>query len=165
MFENLKEKAILRFQGPLGGFYLRQPSLPILMMAGGTGFAPIKAIVEELLVDGAAMPPSIHLFWGARARVDLYQDSVVHDWQRRFDAAGVAFRYTPVLSAPLPEDRWDGRDGWVHDALADDYPDLSRYEVYMSGPPAMINAAKARFFAQGLDPERLHYDSFEHAAN
>ena len=166
VFETLREKTILRFQGPLGGFYLRQPpARPILMMAGGTGFAPIKAIVDELLIGGVALPPSIHFYWGVRALADLYQESVVRDWQPRFATAGLRFRYTPVLSEPRPEDDWSGCRGWVHDALADDYPDLSDYDVYMSGPPAMINAAKARFFAQGLNPERLYYDSFEHAGS
>jgi CDP-4-dehydro-6-deoxyglucose reductase len=92
--------------------------------------------------------------------VDLYLDALPRQWEVEHPN----FRYTPVLSEPRPEDAWEGRAGWVHEAVAADYPDLSGYDVYMSGPPPMIEAARTAFFAQGLPAEQLFYDSFEFSA-
>lgn len=158
VFDKMKEKALLRFQGPLGTFFLREDSpRPIILIGGGTGFAPLKGILEHAFHIGLGRP--LHLYWGARAKVDLYLDGL----PRRWEAEHPNFRYTPVLSEPRPEDGWGGRTGWVHEAVAADYPDLSGHEVYMSGPPPMIRAAKPAFAARGLPEERLYYDSFEFA--
>ena len=158
VFQGMREKAILRFQGPLGYFFLREDSrFPIIMMAGGTGFAPIKSILEHAFQIGVTRP--IHFYWGARARRDLYQHELAEAWVEKYPN----FRYTPVLSEALAEDQWQGRSGWVHEAVADDYPKLGAYEVYMSGPPPMINAAKKVFRSQGLEDDRLFYDSFDFA--
>jgi CDP-4-dehydro-6-deoxyglucose reductase len=158
VFDKMKEKALLRFQGPLGTFFLREDSpRPIILIGGGTGFAPLKGILEHAFHIGLGRP--LHLYWGARAKVDLYLDGL----PRRWEAEQPNFRYTPVLSEPRPEDGWGGRTGWVHEAVAADYPDLSGYEVYLSGPPPMIRAAKPAFAARGLPEERLYYDSFEFA--
>ena len=160
VFEGMKEKAILRLQGPLGAFYLREDSQrPMIMMAGGTGFAPIKAMLEYSFYRNFTRP--IHFYWGVRAARDLYQQSLPKHWATRYSH----FHYTPVLSEPLPQDQWSGRTGWVHTAVAEDYPDLSEYQVYMSGPPPMIEAAKDVFFAQNLSPDELFYDSFDYAAD
>lgn len=156
VFERMKDKALLRFQGPLGTFFLREDSpRPILFIGGGTGFAPLKGMLEHAFHIGLDRP--LHLYWGARAKVDLYLDELPRRWAEE----QANFRYTPVLSEPRPEDDWAGRSGWVHEAVATDYPDLSGYDVYMSGPPPMIEAAKRAFFAQGLPMEQLFYDSFE----
>lgn len=156
VFTGMKERDLLRFQGPYGIFFLRQDSdRPILMLAGGTGFAPLKGILEHAFARGERRP--MHLYWGARRRRDLYMHDLALEWTRAHDN----FRYTPVLSDSLPEDRWDGRTGLVHSALYTDYPDLSAYEVYASGPPPMIEAAKPEFTARGLAEERLYFDSFE----
>lgn len=158
VFDKMKEKALLRFQGPLGTFFLREDSpRPIILIGGGTGFAPLKGILEHAFHIGLGR--LLHLYWGARAKVDLYLDGL----PRRWEAEHPNFRYTPVLSEPRPEDGWGGRTGWVHEAVAADYPDLSGHEVYMSGPPPMIRAAKPAFAARGLPEERLYYDSFEFA--
>ncbi len=158
VFDKMKEKALLRFQGPLGTFFLREDSpRPIILIGGGTGFAPLKGILEHAFHIGLGRP--LHLYWGARAKVDIYLDGL----PRRWEAEHPNFRYTPVLSEPRPEDGWGGRTGWVHEAVAADYPDLSGHEVYMSGPPPMIRAAKPAFAARGLPEERLYYDSFEFA--
>ncbi len=158
VFERMKDKALLRFQGPLGTFFLREDSpRPILLIGGGTGFAPLKGMLEHAFHIGLDRP--LHLYWGARAKVDLYLDALPRQWA----AEHPHFRYTPVLSEPHPEDAWDGRTGWVHEAVAADYPDLNGYEVYMSGPPLMIDAAKAAFAALGLPAEHLFYDAFEFA--
>jgi CDP-4-dehydro-6-deoxyglucose reductase len=156
VFEELREKAILRFQGPLGTFFLREDSLrPIIMMGGGTGFAPLKGMLEHAFQIGITRP--IHLYWGARAKQDLYLNELPEGWLEKYPN----FRYTPVLSAPHPDDNWQGRTGWVHETVASDYPDLKNYELYMSGPPEMIQAAKTVFFAQGLSEDHLFYDSFD----
>lgn len=162
VFEQLKEKDLLRFRGPLGMFFLQEPDEPqtpppIVFVAGGTGFAPIKSIVEDAIAREITRP--MHFYWGVRARRDLYRHALVEEWAQRYPH----FRYTPVLSAPLPEDDWSGRTGWVHEAVLADYPDLSRHEVYASGPPAMIDAIRQSFLARGLEEARLHYDSFEFA--
>jgi CDP-4-dehydro-6-deoxyglucose reductase len=158
VFTDMKEKALLRFEGPLGTFFLREDSdRPIILMAGGTGFAPMKGIVEHALYVGIKRP--IHLYWGARARVDLYMHELASSWTREHPHV----RYTPVLSEPRPEDAWSGRTGWVHEAVMQDYADLSDHEVYASGPPAMIEAARAAFPGRGLADDRFYYDSFEYA--
>lgn len=158
VFNKMKDKALLRFQGPLGTFFLREESTrPIILLGGGTGFAPLKGMLEHAFHIG--LDRSLHLYWGARARIDLY----LHELPRQWEKEQPNFRYTPVLSEPRPEDDWTGRTGWVHEAVVADYPDLSEYEVYMSGPPAMIDAAKPAFAARGLPEDQLFYDSFDYA--
>lgn len=154
--DRMPEKAILRFQGPLGAFYLREDSnRPALMMAGGTGFAPLKAMLEEAFERGAAR--DFHLFWGARTRADLYLDELPRRWAARHGN----FRYTPVLSEPDPD--WTGERGPVHEALLRAHPRLAGREVYMAGPPAMVHAGKQAFVQAGLDADHLYYDSFDYA--
>ncbi len=158
VFEEMPARAMLRLEGPLGGFYLREESdRPLLFMAGGTGFAPVKAMLEDFLPR--AQGRAVHLFWGARAVRDLYFDTLPRQWQKQHPN----FRYTPVLSEALPEDQWTGAQGLVHEALLSAYPRLEDFDVYMSGPPQMINAAKHSFHAAGLPTERLFYDSFDYA--
>jgi CDP-4-dehydro-6-deoxyglucose reductase len=156
VFAGMREKDLLRIRGPLGTFYLREDSeRPIIFMAGGTGFAPIKGIVEHIMDTGLERP--MHLFWGVRARRDLYMDELARNWQDQLEH----FRYTPVLSSPLPEDHWQGNTGWVHEAVVAEYPDLSGYQVYASGPPPMIEAGKQLFMAHGLEAGHMFSDSFE----
>jgi CDP-4-dehydro-6-deoxyglucose reductase len=158
VFTKMQEKDLLRFQGPFGMFFLREDSeCPAILVAGGTGFAPIKGILEYAFAKGITRP--LHLYWGVRARRDLYLPDLPPAWAREHGN----FKFTPVLSEPRPEDRWDGRRGWVHEAVAQDYPDLSGYEVYASGPPPMIDAIKGVVKKHGLPEDRLYYDSFEFA--
>ncbi|MBW3566541.1 MAG: CDP-6-deoxy-delta-3,4-glucoseen reductase [Proteobacteria bacterium] len=154
VFAEMTEKALVRLQGPLGSFYLREnSSRPILLVGGGTGFAPLKAILEHAFHAGLQRP--IHLYWGARQLRDLYLPELPQRWAD--EHANVS--YTPVLSEP--DKHWQGRKGWVHEAVTEDYPDLSRYDVYMAGPPPMITAAKGEFLAAGLPYEQLFFDSFD----
>ncbi|MEJ2107845.1 MAG: CDP-6-deoxy-delta-3,4-glucoseen reductase [Acidiferrobacteraceae bacterium] len=158
VFEAMKEKDLLRFRGPLGTFFLRdEPALPAILVAGGTGFAPMKSILEQLFASGERR--DVHLYWGARSLRDLYAADLARSWAQEYNF----FRFTPVLSDPQPEDGWIGRTGWVHEAVIADHPDLSGTEVYASGPPPMIDALKAACLAHGLATDHLYYDSFEFA--
>lgn len=160
VFNKLQEKDLLRIEGPLGSFYLREDSArPIIVMCGGTGFAPAKAILEHAFYIGCKR--KIHLYWGARALSDLYQKALAQTWQDERPN----FTFSPVLSAPLAQDHWQGRSGLVHHAVAEDFDDLSNYDVYMCGPPQMIQAAIETFSQQGLQEQHMFYDAFEYAVD
>ena len=156
VFESLVIGDHLRVEGPLGTFVPREDrERPILMVAGGTGFAPIKALVEHFLHLGSRRP--ITLYWGARAAEDLYLRALPERWQ----AQSATFRFEPVVS---DAEFADGlRTGLVHEAVLEDHPDLSAFDVYMSGPPALIDAGRRLFVQSGLPEERLYYDSFDYA--
>jgi CDP-4-dehydro-6-deoxyglucose reductase len=156
VFGSLKEGALLRIQGPLGTFFLREDSSrPLVMIAGGTGYAPIQAMLRHVFERGRSR--EIVFYWGVRAARDLYADAQLREWAGK--QAG--FRYMPVLSEPAPEDRWRGRTGFVHDAVLADYPDLSGHDIYLSGPPPMVQAARAAFPTHGADPLHIYSDSFD----
>ena len=154
VFGAMKERDILRFEGPLGTFYLREDSAkPIVMVASGTGFAPIKAMCEAAMEKGMKRPVS--LYWGCRARRDLYMLDIPSAWEHP------NFRFVPVLSDPTPECRWSGRIGFVHRAVMEDFPDLSGHQVYACGAPVMVDAARADFSAEcKLPDEEFFADSF-----
>ena len=154
--EQLEARAILRIEGPLGAFYLREDSTrPVVMMAGGTGFAPLKAMLEHQFRAGFSRP--FHLFWGARSRRDLYLHALAEDWARQHPQ----LRYTPVLSEPDAD--WRGERGFVHEAVLRAHPDLAGHEIYLAGPPVMVHAGKQAFIQAGLDADHLYYDSFDYA--
>lgn len=154
--DEMPERAILRFEGPLGAFYVREDSVrPVVLVAGGTGFAPAKAMLEDLFARQPARPA--HLLWGARARRDLYLHERVAAWAQQHPQ----FRYTPVLSEP--DAGWSGERGFVHEAMIRAFPSLAGHEVYLSGPPAMVRAGKHAAIAAGLDADHLFYDSFDYA--
>jgi CDP-4-dehydro-6-deoxyglucose reductase len=156
VFDQMKERAILRFEGPLGTFYLREESgKPMIFVAGGTGFAPIKALVEHCF-HGEIDSPMV-LYWGARSLKDLYMPQVPGNWQ----AEHPNFTFIPVLSDPLPGDAWGGRTGLVHQAVLDDFSDLSGYQVYACGAPAMTDIARKTFVEDRALPEDEFYcDAF-----
>lgn len=157
VFDQMKPGALLKVEGPLGTFVPREDSeRPLLFVAGGTGFAPVKALIEHFLHLGTRRP--IGLYWGARLPADLYLHGLPERWAR--DVAG--FRYVPVLSDATDADgRY--RLGLVHEAVLEDRPDLSGFDLYMSGPPTMIDAGRRAFVQAGLPEERLYYDSFDYA--
>lgn len=156
VFDEMKVGDIQRIEAPLGGFYLRENSTkPLIFMAGGTGFAPLKGIIEHAFHIGDNR--SIHLYWGVRGQSDLYLPELPEQWARVRDK----FSFTPVLSEP--EDGWEGRRGWVHEAVITDYPDMSPYDLYMSGPPPMVYAGKEAFVSHGLDEDSMYSDVFEWA--
>ena len=158
VFETMPDKAMLRISGPLGTFFLRENSTrPIILMGGGTGFAPLKGMLEHAFYIGIKRP--IHLFWGVRARRDLYMDELPRRWAEEHEN----FQYTPVLSEPDTGDHWQGETGMVMDSVIKHYPDLSGFDFYMGGPPVMVAAGKKAFLAHGLPENRMYYDSFDFA--
>ena len=161
VFGAMKEKEILRMEGPLGSFFLREDSdKPIVLLASGTGFAPIKAIIEHMRSAGIARPAL--LYWGCRRKADLY----LHGWAQQAAASMPNLRYMPVLSDAPPEDAWDGRTGFVHQAVMADLPDLSGHEVYACGTPVMVEAAQRDFSARcGLPADAFYADSFTSEAD
>lgn len=160
VFDYMKEKSMVRIEGPHGDFYLREDSpRPMIFVAGGTGFAPIKSIVEHAFAAGVTR--SMALYWGARAKVDLYLDKLPRQWTEEY----ANFQYSPVLSAPAEGDRWQGRTGFVHEAVVADHPDLCAYDVYAAGPPAMVRAVRDACIARGLPPEQFFSDPFEFATD
>lgn len=157
-FHELKESTLLRFEGPLGTFFLREDSeRPIIMVAGGTGFAPIKGIMEHALHIGDRRP--IHFYWGVRKQEDLYLEQLAQSWADEHKH----ITYTPVLSEIEEKDNWQGRTGFVHQAILKDIEDLSNYEVYACGPPPMVHAVLDSFVGHGLPAEFIYSDSFEFA--
>jgi CDP-4-dehydro-6-deoxyglucose reductase len=156
VFGKMKERDILRFEGPHGTFFLREDSeKPIVFVASGTGFAPIKAILEHALRKGIARPMT--LYWGGRRPKDLYLNELPAKWASEH----ANFRYVPVISDALPEDGWTGRTGFVHRAVMEDFPDLSGYQVYACGVPIMVDSARRDFIARCKLPEDEFYaDSF-----
>ena len=159
VFNEMKEKTILRFEGPFGSFHIRENSnRPLLLIAGGTGFAPIKAMLEKLIEEADTRP--VYLYWGVRERSDLYRNDLAEKWA--FQHKHIS--YIPVLSEFKENDiDWQGRTGFVHKAVIEDFTDLSGFDVYMAGPPVMIDAAKTSFTQQGLPEDQLFSDSFEFA--
>jgi CDP-4-dehydro-6-deoxyglucose reductase len=157
VFGKMKERDILRLEGPLGTFFLREDSAkPIVFVASGTGFAPIKSIIEHALHKGLARP--MVLYWGGRRPKDLYMDELPRRWAAEHPAQ---LRYVPVVSEARPEDGWAGRSGFVHRAVMEDFPDLSAHQVYACGVPVMVDAARADFTRQcGLPEEDFFADSF-----
>lgn len=158
VFSKMQPKTLLRLQGPLGTFFLREDSnRPIIMVAGGTGFAPIKAMLEAAFKKGIERP--LHFFWGVRTEQDLYLKELPDLWDQKYKN----FQYTPVLSDGLPGDQWRGESGWVHEAVVKHYPVLDRHEIYAAGPPPMIDAGQSEFSAHGMSLDNYFFDSFDYA--
>jgi len=161
VFFQMKEKAIVRIEGPFGTFSISEKSnRPLILVAGGTGFAPIKSMVEQLIQQGDSRP--VHLYWGVQSQADLYLNEVAQAWHDKYDTLD----YKPVLSKPSSADEkenWQGRTGFVYEAVVNDFDSLAGFDVYMAGPPAMINASKKAFIEKGLPEDQLFSDSFEFA--
>ncbi len=157
VFDEMQLKDILRLEGPLGTFFVRhdEERRPMIMMGGGTGIAPLKSMIEDLLAHGDTRP--IHLFWGARRTEELYMEDLIHGWVDDH----THIEYTPAISEPGDQRVQSGFAGYVHEAVLDAYTTLAHHDVYMSGPPAMIDAARHAFQDKGIREGRLYYDSFE----
>jgi CDP-4-dehydro-6-deoxyglucose reductase, E3 len=159
VFSTMKVKDILRFEGPLGTFRLREESTkPMVMVAGGTGFAPIKALVEHAIHNHSARP--IAIYWGAKNRAGLYLPELPVNWA----AVHSNISYVPVLSEPAESDAWTGRTGMVHEAVLTDFADLSGHQAYVCGAPVMVEAAQRDFVGRGLPADEFFADIFSYAA-
>ena len=160
VFTTMKEKDILRAEGPYGSFFLREDSdKPMVLLASGTGFAPIKALIEHMQHQGIQRPAT--LYWGGRRPADLY----MNDWIEAQLAHMPQLRYVPVISNASPEDAWTGRTGFVHQAVLQDHPDLSGYQVYACGAPIVVESAQRDYAAAGLPAEEFFADSFTSEAD
>jgi CDP-4-dehydro-6-deoxyglucose reductase len=156
VFSTMKEKDILRIEGPYGSFFLREDShAPIILLASGTGFAPIKALIENMQHKGITRPAT--LYWGGRRPADLYMS----EWVEAQVKSMPQLKYIPVVSDATPEDAWTGRTGFVHQAVLQDFPDLSGYQVYACGAPIVVDSARADYTSKaGLPEEAFFADSF-----
>ena len=160
VFTTMKEKDILRVEGPYGSFFLREDSnKPMVLLASGTGFAPIKALIEHMQHKGITRPAT--LYWGGRRPSDLY----MNDWVAGQLAQMPNLRYVPVVSNATLEDAWTGRTGFVHQAVLQDHPDLSGFQVYACGAPIVVDSAQRDYGAAGLPAEEFFADSFTSEAD
>lgn len=159
--KQIKEKDILRFEGPLGSFFLREDSKkPIIFLASGTGFAPIKSMLMH--IKEKKIEREIYFYWGGRRPKDLYMDSLCQEFTHTIPG----FRYIPVISEALSQDHWTGRVGFVHHAVMEDFPDLSQYQVYACGAPIVIQSARTDFVKECRLPEEEFFaDSFTSEAD
>lgn len=148
----------LRVELPFGDFFLREDSdKPIIFVATGTGFAPIKAMVEDALRRGQRRP--MCLYWGARRPDDLYLADLPAHWAARHPF----FTFVPVVSRPAAN--WQGRTGRTPQAVLEDHPSLAGHQVYACGDPLMIATARRDFVTLGrLPPRELYCDAFVSAA-
>ena len=161
VFSSMKERDILRFEGPHGTFFLREESeKSIVLLASGTGFAPIKALMEHLI--DLKSTRAITLYWGGRRPQDLYMNALCLEWAKTLPH----FNYIPVVSNALPEDQWTGRSGFVHQAVIADYANLAAYQVYACGAPVVVDSAKRDFIGLcQLPAEEFYADSFTSEAD
>ena len=158
VFSDMAKSEVLRIQAPLGRFTLREESQrPMIFVAGGTGFAPIKGMIEHAFHAGIRRP--MHLYWGVRSRRDLYLPDLPAQWDRDYSE----FHFVPVLSEPDAD--WAGRTGFVHQAVVRDHPDMSSFDAYLAGPPVMVQAGRRAFEDAGLSLEHMFSDAFEYAAD
>ncbi len=157
LFGQMQAGALLRIEGPIGQFVYREGAGPVIMIAGGTGFAPLKSMLRHLLAKGSQRP--VHFYWGARNAVDLYEEAQVLEWTR----AHPQLKFSAALSEAKEAGAPHRRLGWVHEVVLADHPDLTGFDVYVAGPPALVEAVRASFPARGLSEARLSFDSFDYA--
>jgi CDP-4-dehydro-6-deoxyglucose reductase, E3 len=174
LFDEDMRSALLTIEGPLGQFAYRPGTAPMLLVGGGTGLAPLLGMLRHVIDNG--LERDMTLYWGVRSERDLYAEATLAHLAARLDAAHAAaaaaseralparagsLRYVPVLSEPSAQ--WQGSRGWVHEAVLQDIPDLTPYDVYTAGPPAMIEAVRSEFARRGVAASRLYFDSFDYA--
>jgi CDP-4-dehydro-6-deoxyglucose reductase len=157
LFRELRPGALLRIEGPIGQFVYRAGDTPLMLIAGGTGFAPLKSMLRHVLEHG--IERQIHFYWGARTAEDLYEEALVLDWARRFPQ----LHFSAVLSAAPAQEAGARQLGWVHEAVLARHPDLSLFDIYAAGPPALIEAIRATFPRAGARADALFFDSFDYA--
>jgi CDP-4-dehydro-6-deoxyglucose reductase, E3 len=157
LFNELSAGALLRIEGPIGQFVYRTGTRPLLLIAGGTGFAPLKSMLRHMLERG--IEREIHFYWGARAEIDLYEEALVLSWAQEFPQ----LHYSAVLSQASAADAAGRRRGLVHEAVLAGHPDLAAFDIYAAGPPALIEIIRATFPQRGARADGLYFDSFDFA--
>jgi CDP-4-dehydro-6-deoxyglucose reductase len=157
LFDALPVGSLLRIEGPIGQFVYQETPAPMLMIAGGTGFAPLKSMLRHILEGGIDRP--IHLYWGARQSQDVYEEELVLQWVHQYPN----LRFTAVLSEATETKAAHQRLGWVHEAVLADHPNLEAFDVYAAGPPALVEAIRTTFPGRGVREGRLIFDSFDYA--
>ncbi|MFO1425769.1 MAG: NAD(P)H-flavin reductase [Steroidobacteraceae bacterium] len=158
LFEAMPVGTLLRIEGPIGQFIYEPSAAPLLLLAGGTGFAPLKSMLRQALeVERTTRP--VRLWWGARTAADVYED----DWLLARCREHANLQYTAVLSQAAGAARPHHRTGWVHELAAHETPELVQHDVYVAGPPALVEAVRSQYPALGVDPERIRFDSFDYA--
>jgi len=155
VFTMLKEGSLLRIEGPLGQFVYRPGARPLLLIGGGTGYAPLKAMIRQVLETEASR--EVTLFWGARTKTDLYEDN----WVRDLAAKHTRFRYMAALSEEQAGERYES--GLIHEAVIRRVAGLAGFDIYAAGPPALIDAVRTELPPRGADPGRIYIDSFDYA--
>ena len=157
IFDEMKERDILRLEAPLGTFFIRNDKLerPMILMGGGTGFAPLKSMLEDLLSHQDKRP--VHLFWGAGNRDELYMHETAQKWAEENEH----IQYSTALLKDSDADTTGSFNGFAHEAVLQKHADLSNFDIYMSGPPAMIDASRIAFLQNGAEKRRIFFDSFE----
>ncbi|MFL0802005.1 MAG: 2Fe-2S iron-sulfur cluster binding domain-containing protein [Agarilytica sp.] len=151
LFNDLQENTLMRLSGPHGTFFVRDSEAPIIFLAGGTGYAPVKAMVESLIDNNTAR--RIFIYWGMPFG-NMFYCSKPLGWGKNYNNVD----YVPVVSGE--DSGWDGRAGFVHQAVLDDFESLAEYHVYACGSPHMIEAARSSFLNQGMNANNFHSDAF-----
>jgi CDP-4-dehydro-6-deoxyglucose reductase len=157
LFKEMRAGALLRIEGPIGQFVYRTGKRPLILIAGGTGFAPLKSMLRHMLERG--IEREIYFYWGARAAVDLYEEALLIDWAKRFPF----FHYSAVLSHTSAVEAQDRSVGFVHEAVLARHADLADFDIYAAGPPALIEVIRATFPHRGARADGLYFDSFDFA--
>jgi CDP-4-dehydro-6-deoxyglucose reductase, E3 len=160
LFGTLREGAALKIEGPLGQFHYESGAEPVIFIAGGTGFAPLKAMLAQALREDSAR--ELHFYWGARDAAGLYEEALLHDWAGRHPRLKV---HTVLSHAAAAAQAGSQRTGWVHEAVIADHPDLAPAAIYAAGPPAMIEAIRRTFPARGARAAQLNLDPFDYAVD
>jgi len=150
VFNQLKPEQLLRLHGPHGTFFVRHGTRPLIFLAGGTGFAPVKAMVEDLIAHGDQRP--VHIYWGQRSAAAVYSE-LTNQWTQQHSHI-----QAHVVVSDDPE--WVGRRGLVHEAVLQDFTNLTGCTVYACGSAVMISVAKKAFIQQGLEEKAFHSDAF-----
>jgi CDP-4-dehydro-6-deoxyglucose reductase len=154
VFNEMKEKSIHRIEGPIGQFYLRDSEKPIIFIAGGTGFAPIKSIIEDMIANKNKR--KIYLYRGVRSEKDFYMNELVNDWIKKLEG----LKYIPVVEDGLSE---DARSGYVHHAVLEDFKNLNDIQVYCCGAPGLVENAFKDLTKSGLPDDQFFADAFTFA--
>lgn len=153
VLRRMQEQGKIDIQLAAGKAYLRDSRHPVILMAGGTGFAYTRSILQQMLADGLHKP--VFIYWGVRQEEHLYAHAELTAWA----AEHKELTYVPVVQNG--SEHWQGKTGLLHDAIMEDFPSLNGYDIYVAGRFEMAGVAREAFKEKGVDPERLFGDAYE----